>query len=140
MNFGCIKFCGPVLSQLLVYLISWSFQKIAKFKYVWLCVCMCMYVFACVCLCTYIWAYVYVCINDKWKQCYNYHMHNAILRIYLRNVTEFQKLISWKFKEFVSNIYDAYLYLLQFCYISSSIKMLYALKQSWKSIFIGIFF
>ena len=104
------------------------------------CVCICACVFARVCMCTYICAYVYVCINDKWKQCYNCHMHNTVLRIYLRNVTKFQKLISWKFKEFVTNIYAVYLYLLKFCYISSSIKMLYALKQSWKSIFIGIFF
>ena len=46
MNFVGIKFRGPVLSQLLVYLISQFFQKITKFnlfEYV------CVFVFICVC-------------------------------------------------------------------------------------------
>ena len=47
LNSARIKFRGPVLSQLRVYLISRSFQKIAKFKSVCECVC----------------AYMHVCIN-----------------------------------------------------------------------------
>ena len=53
LEFPCIKFRGPALSQLLVYLILRSFQKNTKFKSVWVCV----YVRVCVC------TYVFVCIN-----------------------------------------------------------------------------
>ena len=52
-EFLCITFRGPALFQLLVYLISRSFQKIAKSKSVWVFVCVCV----CVCVC------VHVCIN-----------------------------------------------------------------------------
>ena len=51
LNFMCIKFRGPVLSQLLVYLISRSFQKIVSFTSVWECVCVCVCVCMCVCVC-----------------------------------------------------------------------------------------
>ena len=44
-EFLCITFRGPALFQLLVYLISRSFQKIAKSKSV------CVFVFVCVCVC-----------------------------------------------------------------------------------------
>ena len=56
---------GPALSQLLVYLILQSFQKLAKFKSVCVCVCVsvCVCVCVCVCLCVCVYAYVYVCIN-----------------------------------------------------------------------------
>ena len=53
-----------------------------------MCVCVCV----CVCM--------YKC--GKSKQCYNGHMHNTILRIYLRNVTKFEKFTNWKLKKFVT--------------------------------------
>ena len=81
LNFTCIKFRGPVLSQLCMYLISRSF-----------CVGMCLC--ACVCVC------LYKC--DKSKQCYSCHMQNTISHINLRNITKFQKFINWKFKKFVT--------------------------------------
>ena len=46
LNLACIKFRRPVLSHLLMYLISQSFQKIAKFVNVSVCVCVCV----CVCI------------------------------------------------------------------------------------------
>ena len=52
-----IKFLGPALSQVLVYLISRSFQKITQFKS------MCARARVCVCVCVRARAYVYVCIN-----------------------------------------------------------------------------
>ena len=90
------------MSKLLLYLISQSFQKIAKFKSVWvrISVCMCMCVCACVCVCVCVRLRVYKC--DKSKQCYSCHMQNTTSRITLRNVTRFQKFITWKFKKFIT--------------------------------------
>ena len=84
LNLVCIKFGGPVLSELPVYLIWRSFQKIVKFKSVYVCVC------ACVCVC----AYKY----DKSRQYYSCHMQNTISRITLGNRAKFQKFRNWKFK------------------------------------------
>ena len=65
-------------------------------------------------------------------------MHNTISRIYLWNVSKFQKFINWKFKKFILYMTQTFT-CLKFCYMASSIKMLCTLKQSWKRIFIGIF-
>ena len=61
----CIKFGGPALSQLLLYLIFRPFQKIAKFKPACVCMCVCVCVYVCVCKC------------EKSKQCYSCHMQNT---------------------------------------------------------------
>ena len=89
-EFLCIKFCRPALSQMLVYLILWSFQKIAKCKSV------CVYMCVCVCVC------VCVCKCEKSKQCYSCHKQTTTLHITLRNLTKFQKFINWKFKKFIT--------------------------------------
>ena len=102
LNFACIKFCRPALPQLLVYLILWSFQKIAKSKSVCVlcvCVCVCLSVCLSVCLFVSLCACVCVCVcvcvcmykRDKSKQCFNYHMHKTISHVYLENATKFQK-------------------------------------------------
>ena len=86
-----------------MYLISRSFQKIAKFKSVWVCVrvCVCVCIYICVCVYKY----------DKSKQCYSCHVQNTTSRITLRNVTKFQKFLK-NFKN-LSLIHDATLYLLK---------------------------
>ena len=97
-----IKFHGPALSQLLMYLILWSFQKVTKLKSV--CVCMCV----CVCKC------VYKC--EKSKKCYSCLMQNTTSRITLRNVTKVFKKIY--------HLYTMQNFTCLKCYyISSSIKM-----------------
>ena len=128
-GFLCIRFRGPRLSQLLVYLILQSFKNIPKFKSMCLCVC--------VCVC----AYVFVCINvtsqnnlivATWK--------NTKLRITFRNVKKFQKFINWKLKKMYHLYKIQNFTCLKCCYISLSIKKLYTLKQSWKRVIICIFF
>ena len=64
-EFPFIKFGAPALSQLLVYLISRSFQKIAKFKSVWACVCAHVYV--------YVWINVTSQNNVKVATCKTQH-------------------------------------------------------------------
>ena len=122
-GFLCIRFRGPALSQLLVYLILRSFQKIPKFKSMCVCVCLC--------------GYVYVCINAT-------SQNNVIVatcktqnsRITLRNVMKFQKFINWKLKKNYSLYRTHNFTCLKSCYISLSIKILSILKQSWKRVLI----
>ena len=88
------------------------------------CMCVCVYV----CLCARV--YVYVCINAT-------NQSNVIIDEML---TKFQKFVNWKFKKFVTYTWRKFFTCLKFCYISSSIKILYTLKQPQKHILIGIFF
>ena len=55
----------------------------------------------CVCVCVCVRACVHVCVcmyksgkSKQSKQCYNCNMYNTIFRIYLRNVTKFQKFVN----------------------------------------------
>ena len=136
LNFRYIKFGGPALSQLVVYFISWSFRNIENYKSACVCVCVCVCVFVCVIVC--VQAGVCICMYkcDKWKQCY---MQNTISRIYLRKVTKLWKFINCKVKKlpliYMTHILTGFIF---FQFVSSSIKMLYTLKQSWKRIFMGI--
>ena len=110
----------------------------------WVCVCVCVCVYVCVfvCVCVCVCVCVSVCVCEcvykygKSKQCYSCHMQFAALRIYSSKcdgISKVHKLKTWK-------IYDLYktqnFTCLKCCYISSSIKMLYTLKQSWKRILI----
>ena len=103
------------------------------FIYIYMCVCVCV----CVCVCMY----VYVCINvANSKQCYNCHMHNTISRIYLPNVTKFQKFVSWKLKKFVTYTCRTFLPVWTFVTSPRRLKYIYIKIVSWKRILIGIFF
>ena len=99
------------------------------------CVCAC----ACVCLC--VRAYAYVSINETnqnsvWIATCTTQYTYLIFEMW-RNL---KSLLTENFKN-LSLIYITQIFTcLKFCYISSSIKILYTLKQSWKRIFIGIFF
>ena len=98
-----------------------------------MCVCVCACVCACVwfmCVCVRICVCVYKC--DKSKQCYSCHMQITTSRITLRNVTKFQKFINWKSNKNYHLYTTKNFICLKCCYIFSWIKMLYALKQSWK--------
>ena len=108
--------------QLFVYLVSRSFQKIAKCKSVWVfvCLCVCVCVCVCVCSCACICVCVYKCAKSK--QCYSCHMQNTS-RIILWNVMKFQKYIKWKFKNFITYTRRQNFTCLKCCYISSSIKI-----------------
>ena len=123
-EFPCIKFRGPALSQLLVHLILRSFQKIVKFKSVSVCVC--------VCVCVCVRAYVDVCINVTSQNnvivtaCKAQH-HITYCSSKCDEISKVNKLK-------ISKIYHLYttqnFTCLKCCYISSSIKLLYTLKQS----------
>ena len=133
LNFACIKFRGPVLYQLLICFRSLS-RKLKNFN---LCECLC----ACVCVCLCVRAYAYVSINETnqnsvWiATCTTQYTYLSFEM--WRNL---KSLLTENFKN-LSLIYITQICTcLKFCYISSSIKILYTLKQSWKRIFIGIFF
>ena len=122
----CPESFRPVLSQVLVYLISRSLQNLNLCEFVCVCVCVCI----CVCM--------YKC--DKSKQFFNCHMHNTISRIYLWNVTKFKKVHKLKILR-ICHLYMTHIFTcLKACCMFLSIKMLFTLNQSWKRILIGIFF
>ena len=115
----------------------WVYICVCVFVCLCVCVCVCVYVCvracvrACVCgVCVRVCVCVYKC--DKSKQCYSCHMQITTSRITLRNVTKFQKFINWKSNKNYHLYTTKNFICLKCCYIFSSIKMLYALKQSWK--------
>ena len=81
--------------------------------------CVRVYVFVCVRV------YVYVCINVT-------NQNNVIIptcSTQYRVLSKFQKFVNWKFNTFVTYTWRKFFTCLKFCYISSSIKILYTLKQ-----------
>ena len=87
-----------------------------------------------------VWNFILSCIwfrdlskklqNFNLCECFYCHMCKTISRVYLQNVTKFQKFMNWKFviiKKFVTYMTQIFT-CLKFCYIFSAIKMLYALK------------
>ena len=102
-GFLCIRFRGPTLSQLLVYLILQSFKNIPKFKSMCLCVCVCVCVCVCICVC------VYKC--DKSKQSYSCHTKKHKIAYYISKCEEISKVHKLKVKKNVSLIQDTKLYL-----------------------------
>ena len=127
LNFACIKFCGPVLSQLLICFRNLS-RKLKNFnlcEYLRACVCVCVSV--CVCLCVRAYAYVYINEinqNSVWIATCTTQYTYLIFEMW-RNL---KSLLTENFKN-LSLIYIKQIFTcLKFCYISSSIKILYTLK------------
>ena len=129
LNFACIKFCRPALPQLLVYLILWSFQKIAKSKSVCvLCVCVCVCVCLSVCLSVCFFVHRCVCVCVCVCVCINVtNQNNVLITTCIRQYRMFILKMRQNFKssQTKSNFTG-----LKFCYISLLIKMLYILKHS----------
>ena len=103
------------------------------------CVCLCECVCTCVSMCACACTYVYINVtnqNSVWiATCTTQYTYLSFEM--WRNL---KSLLTENFKN-LSLIYITQICTcLKFCYISSSIKILYTLKQSWKRIFIGIFF
>ena len=92
-EFLCIKFRGPALSQLLVYLISRSFQNIAKLESAWVFVC----------------AYLYVCTNVTSQNNVIVAAGKTLHRVLFLEMWQNFKFLNWKFKKFITytrrNIY-----------------------------------
>ena len=99
------------------------------------CVCVC----ACaLCLCAPVCVCMYEC--EKWKKCFNCHMHNTIYVFIFEMWRNFKSLWIENFKNLLLIYITQTFTSLKFRYISSSIKIFYTLKKSWKRIFIEISF
>ena len=119
LNFTCIKFRG--------HSCIW-FRDLSKKlqNHFNLCVCVCVCVCLCLCVCVRLFVRVCVCMYKCGKS--NCHMHKTMHVFIFEMWQNFQSSLTENFKNLSLINITQICTCLKFCYLSSSIKILFTLK------------